>query len=343
MHASGAVCTRLVRLEPAAGESAVSVRVPGLPPALFEHSLRARVVSGPPGLRVTDIRLDFGATLRRGDELPNVRLDLEDAEDRQSRLRDRRDRLAAEIEEVAGFRAEPPQPRRGDPPRWAPVESILTLAGFVDSRLALLHQRLRTAEEELAAADHDVDVLWHRLDQASSALSTDRALPSVSAVLTLAPGARNAASPAGESDEADAGPTAQATPTAQAAQVTPAARTAPAGEGAAAPVPGAESTPVALELEYQVPGAAWAPVYQLRLNGRSGAGTLVLRACVAQRTGEDWTGVRLGLSTADLLRSAGLPELRSLRIGRSQPEPAASSWREPRRGWGVVRGLRRRR
>ena len=84
-----------------------------------------------------------------GDELPGQRLDLEDAEDRRSRLRDRRDRLTAEIGEVAAFRAEPPVPRRGDPPRWAPVESILALAGFIESRLALLHQRLRAAEDEL--------------------------------------------------------------------------------------------------------------------------------------------------------------------------------------------------
>ncbi|MFC4033314.1 DUF4139 domain-containing protein [Streptomyces polygonati] len=320
VHASGAVCTRLARLELALGDGAVTVRVPGLPPTLVEHSLRGRVVSGPPGLRVTDLRLDFGAVLRRAEQLPSLRLDVEDAEDRESRLRDRRDRLATEIEEVAGFRAEPPQPRRGDPPRWAPVESILTLAGFVESRLSLLHQRLRTAEDELAAAVHDLDVRRHRLDQASSALSTDRADLSVAAVLTLtlAPGdAPDPAAPADEAGEADTEPLAPTTRT---------------GEGAADAAGGVESTAVAVELEYQVGGAAWAPVYQLRLDGRSGAGTLVLRACVAQRTGEDWTGVRLGLSTADLLRSPGLPELRALRIDRSQQGPEASSWREPPAG-----------
>ena len=86
---------------------------------------------------------------------------------------------------------------------------------------------------------------------------------------------------------------------------------------------------VELDVEYHVPGATWSPVYRLRLGGGSGAGSLVLRACVAQRTGEDWTGVRLGLSTADLVRRADLPELRSLRIGRSQAEPGTPSWREP--------------
>jgi hypothetical protein len=61
-------------------------------------------------------------------------------------------------------------------------------------------------------------------------------------------------------------------------------------------------------------------------------GTLVMRAAVAQRTGEDWTGVRLGLSTADLDRRTDLPELRSLRIGRRQAAPAPSGWREPPSG-----------
>ncbi|MCI0385985.1 DUF4139 domain-containing protein, partial [Streptomyces sp. CNQ085] len=86
-----------------------------------------------------------------------------------------------------------------------------------------------------------------------------------------------------------------------------------------------------LEVEYHVPGATWSPVYQLRLDGADSAfgGTIVLRACVAQRTGEDWTGVRLGLSTADLLRPADVPRLRSLRIGRRQEEPTARGWREP--------------
>jgi hypothetical protein len=252
---------------------------------------------------VTDVRLDFGATLRRGDELPRQRLDLEDAEDRQSRLRDRRDRLRTEIGEVAAFRAEPPVPRPGDPPRWAPVESILSLAGFIDSRLAVLHRRLRAAEDELDRADHDVDVLRHRLDQVSTALNTGRAEPSVSAVLTLAlDRARADADTDGDGDTAD--PTDSE----------------------------AETGTVAVELEYHVPGATWAPVYQLRLDGRTGAGTLVLRACVAQRTGEVWTGVRLGLSTADLLRRADLPELRSLRIGRSQEEPQNLNWREPPAG-----------
>jgi len=353
VYAAGAVCTRRARVGVPTGGGEATVRIGGLPPTLYEHSLRGRVVAPAGGPRVTDIRLDLGATLRRGDELPSVRLDLEDAEDRQATLRDRLERLASEIEEVAGLRAEPPQPRRGDPPRWAPVESLLALAGFVDSRLGVLHERLRAAEDQLAQAEHDVDVLEVRLHQSSSAQRTERAEPSVRAVVTLA-----LDDPRGEARPADRGglpaagenrprqPAAEpvdggigdgdlrdrdgdfgeaATDAKGSADVPPAAL----DESAAT---AAERGPVEIEVEYQVPGAAWLPTYQLRLDGSSGTGTLVLRASVAQRTGEDWSGVRLGLSTADLLRRADLPELRSLRIGRSQQEPPALGWREPPAG-----------
>lgn len=96
--------------------------------------------------------------------------------------------------------------------------------------------------------------------------------------------------------------------------------------------PPAGPAEVVVDLEYQVPGARWVPQYQLRLDTAMTGGTLVMRAAVAQRTGEDWTGVRLGLSTADLDRRTDLPELRSLRIGRRQAAPAPSGWREPPAG-----------
>ncbi|MGW5849105.1 DUF4139 domain-containing protein [Streptomyces sp. NPDC055254] len=96
---------------------------------------------------------------------------------------------------------------------------------------------------------------------------------------------------------------------------------------------GAEGDPeVEVELEYAVPGAVWVPTYRLTHRQGDGSGRLVLRASVAQRTGEDWTGVRLALATADLRRRTDLPKLRSIRIGRRQPAPAPSGWREPPAG-----------
>src|SRR5512140_823327 len=84
-----------------------------------------------------------------------------------------------------------------------------------------------------------------------------------------------------------------------------------------------------LSLEYLVPGARWAPSYDLKLDRAMARGALTMRASVVQRSGEDWSGVRLGLSTADLDRRAQLPELRALRIGRAQPPPPRSGWRAP--------------
>ncbi|MEU8986518.1 DUF4139 domain-containing protein [Streptomyces sp. NPDC048558] len=92
---------------------------------------------------------------------------------------------------------------------------------------------------------------------------------------------------------------------------------------------GTSTGTVELELEYGVPGAVWVPAYRLTHRQGDDSGTLVLRASVAQRTGEDWTGVRVGLATADLRRRTDLPRLRSIRVGRRQPVPAPSGWREP--------------
>ncbi|MFL5355119.1 DUF4139 domain-containing protein [Archangium sp.] len=84
-----------------------------------------------------------------------------------------------------------------------------------------------------------------------------------------------------------------------------------------------------LALEYAVFGARWVPGYDLRLPQTLDGGTLRMRASIIQRTGEDWSNVRLSLSTAQLERRADVPELKALRIGRHQPAPARSGWREP--------------
>lgn len=84
-----------------------------------------------------------------------------------------------------------------------------------------------------------------------------------------------------------------------------------------------------LALEYAVHGARWVPGYDLRMPRTLDGGVLRMRASVIQRTGEDWSNVRLALSTAHLERRADVPELKALRIGRRQPPPARSGWREP--------------
>ena len=84
---------------------------------------------------------------------------------------------------------------------------------------------------------------------------------------------------------------------------------------------------VTLALSYLVPGARWVPEYELRVMDGKDAAELVLKAQVGQCTGEDWSGVELSFSTADLERSAELPRLDSWRIGKAQPPPE-SGWRQ---------------
>lgn len=87
-----------------------------------------------------------------------------------------------------------------------------------------------------------------------------------------------------------------------------------------------------LVLEYAVPGACWAPSYALRFDASLTKARLERRAYVAQRSGEDWSGARLALSTAEPTRWTELPDLPSLRIGRRQSAPARRGWRAPPTG-----------
>ena len=92
---------------------------------------------------------------------------------------------------------------------------------------------------------------------------------------------------------------------------------------------GGDAATATLRLQYTVPGARWAPAYTVRLDREMDRGTIEVRAMVGQATGEDWRGVALTLSTASPQQWTELPELRSLRIGRTQAEPPKTGWRPP--------------
>jgi hypothetical protein len=88
-----------------------------------------------------------------------------------------------------------------------------------------------------------------------------------------------------------------------------------------------------LIIEYFVPGVCWAPAYQCRLTRDCQQAEIQLRALVCQRSGEDWRGVKLMLSTASPMTWTELPELTSIRIGRAQPAlPVKRGYRPPPRG-----------
>lgn len=86
-----------------------------------------------------------------------------------------------------------------------------------------------------------------------------------------------------------------------------------------------------LELTYVCQGATWAPLYDLRLEEPAEGGprvTLGRLAEVSQRSGEDWEGVHLTLSTARPALASRLPELPPWYIDLYRPRPQ-----------GVMRGM----
>lgn len=70
-----------------------------------------------------------------------------------------------------------------------------------------------------------------------------------------------------------------------------------------------KATTLSFDLSYQIPNVGWAPIYDARLNTDTEELELIQYAQVWQRTGEDWSDVKLTLSTAQPSRGAGLPEL----------------------------------
>jgi hypothetical protein len=87
-----------------------------------------------------------------------------------------------------------------------------------------------------------------------------------------------------------------------------------------------------LIVEYFVQGAKWTPTYVCRLDSATNTAAIALRALICQRTGEDWSGVQIELSTATPTRWCELPELPALRLGRSQTLAAKKAWRNPPQG-----------
>ena len=84
---------------------------------------------------------------------------------------------------------------------------------------------------------------------------------------------------------------------------------------------------VRLHLSYEQSGARWSPSYTLRFDRDFTLAELSMQAHLCQSTGEDWKGVRLEVSTAEVAAWKELPELASRRIGRQQSAPAKPGWR----------------
>jgi len=91
------------------------------------------------------------------------------------------------------------------------------------------------------------------------------------------------------------------------------------------PVTAESAGPAALRLSYAVHGADFTPSVEARLDIAAGHVDLVATAAVSQRTGEDWTGVELALSTATPSRQTAAPETDTwyIDVRRDEPRPTA--------------------
>ncbi|VAW95662.1 hypothetical protein MNBD_GAMMA21-1511 [hydrothermal vent metagenome] len=78
---------------------------------------------------------------------------------------------------------------------------------------------------------------------------------------------------------------------------------------------------VILELSYIVYGPSWRPYYDLRVNSDSKVMNITYNANICQNTAEDWSDVRLQLSTAQANVSGQQPELSPWHLSEFIPEP----------------------
>lgn len=74
-----------------------------------------------------------------------------------------------------------------------------------------------------------------------------------------------------------------------------------------------------LAVSYVVPAAGWTPIWDARLVPEAGSMELSFLGSVWQRTGEDWQGVTLAVSTAQPGRGLHVPALEPLYLVRAEP------------------------
>lgn len=105
--------------------------------------------------------------------------------------------------------------------------------------------------------------------------------------------------------------------------------------------PGAFTT----ELSYVVNRAGWRPLYDVRLQSATAGGaadvTITMLAEITQNTGQDWTGVRLSVSTARPALNQRVPELKPWFIDVAHPQPrmAKAHLAEPTRMKGELQAM----
>lgn len=181
VYREGAVCRRVAKFP---GGPERQLRLGGLPVALDAGSLRARVLSG--STRVVDVRPQYDIELAEEVDVPVEQRALEDAAVKLAQLQVKRQRLNVEISELQQLKPTFVETKRGDPPRPAPVESMLALGEFTEAELTPRLERRRQLDVELEEAQRELQLRQRRVQEASSSKRVERAKLSRVAVVTLA-------------------------------------------------------------------------------------------------------------------------------------------------------------
>ena len=79
-----------------------------------------------------------------------------------------------------------------------------------------------------------------------------------------------------------------------------------------------EAVSANIKLSYVAGGLAWAPKYDIRVEGVDNKINIDYLANIINESGEDWNNVKVKLSTADPLQSANLPSLKPWTLNHSQ-------------------------
>ncbi len=289
---AAAEITRIAEIARIEGAFPKRVALVGLPLALDDSSVRVRIVAedGAAGPIARDARIALDASFgERVEPAPDER-EARSARESEASIRASVIRLQSELERIESATvAARPKSKRGERPSASPTFARLELGAFVRERATALADELAAARDALTRATEQRAEAEARLARASSSREAKPDELRKAVVVTLAP-----ASTSNDDTEPRS------------------------------------AERVTLVVTYTVPGARWAPAYTLRVAEAQGAKRqveLAMRAVVCQRTGEDWRGVRLSLSTANPTRWTELLELSSLRVGRAQASTLRRGWR----------------
>ncbi|ELS31080.1 MULTISPECIES: DUF4139 domain-containing protein [Pseudanabaena] len=289
----------------------IEVEVVGLPLALDDASVRVRVVRLAPTEReiedqviVTDVRVGLSVPPPTAIPISDLTASIQSERDGIDRLKDLLNAIALELSVLDALNV-PNRPigQEGKAPPTSPTAARLALANFKDEQKQLRLKEKREIEKQLRQAEEHLADLQQQQILASNAHLAKKHELRKTIVASL--------------------------------QIQDSQNPQDRQEASSESISSRNNPPLNdlhLMVEYFVQGAKWVPTYVCRLNSANNTAAIALRALICQRTGEDWSGVKIELSTATPTGWCELPELPTLRLGREQTFTPPKAWRSPPKG-----------